>query len=221
MLENITSLGSEIWPSASFIAKGVIITLQYSATSVFLGLIIGIFIAMCKISSNIIVSNLANFYTSIFRGTPLLIQLSIIYFAIPSLMNIKISVFAGGIIAFSLNSGAYVSEIIRAGILSIDTGQFEAAKVLNVPKFYIYKDIIIPQAVRNILPSLVNELIDLVKESSLISILGEMDLMHRAQLVSAETYKYFMPMCIAAACYYCIVMLLSYLAKVLERKLAI
>jgi polar amino acid transport system permease protein len=221
MLEKIFISFTDFWPSIWFIIQGLVVTLQYSATSVFFGLILGTLIAICKVSSNSIIHSLANFYTSIFRGTPLLIQLSIIYFALPGLLGVKISVFVGGVIAFSLNSAAYVSEIIRAGILSVDKGQYEAAIALNVPTYYIYKDIIIPQAIRNILPSLVNELIDLLKESSLISVLGEMDLIHRAQLVAAETYRYFAPMCVAAGCYYIMVMLLSYLSKLLERKLAI
>jgi polar amino acid transport system permease protein len=221
MLESTIASLAKFWPSLFFIAQGIIVTLKYSITSVVFGLIIGALLAFCKIGSNKIIRQLANFYTSVFRGTPLLIQISIIYFGLPSLLGVKISVFAGGVIAFSLNSGAYVSEIIRAGILSIDQGQFEAAKALSIPKYYMYKDIILPQALRNFLPSLVNELIDMLKESSLISVLGEMDLMHRAQLVAAKTYQYFTPMCTAGACYYVLILILARLAKILERKLSI
>jgi len=211
----------DILPSAYFILQGVIVTLKYSIISVFFGLILGALIAICKIAGSCTIKNLANFYTSIFRGTPLLIQLSIIYFGLPSIFNIKVSVFLGGVIAFSLNSAAYVSEVIRAGILSIDKGQFEVAKALNITNYYLYKDIIIPQAVRNILPSLVNELINMLKESAIISILGEGDIMYNAQLVSAETYRFFMPMIIAGIYYYAMVLCLTYLSKILERKLAI
>lgn len=221
MLTSLPNKLLDILPSAVFIAQGILVTLKYSMLSVFFGLILGTILAMCKISHNAIIRNFANFYTSIFRGTPLLIQLSIIYFGLPTLFDIKISVFVGGVLAFSLNSAAYVSEIIRAGISSIDKGQFEAALVLNVPKYYIYRDIIIPQAIRNVLPSLVNELINLVKESAIISILGEADIMYQAQLVCAETYRYFLPMCIAAGYYYIIVMILTYFAKILERRLSI
>jgi polar amino acid transport system permease protein len=221
MLESSLASFSKLWPSLYFISQGILVTLKYSIISVIFGLILGTLLALCKISSNNIVRQLANFYTSVFRGTPLLIQISIIYFGLPSLLGVKISIFIGGVIAFSLNSGAYVSEIIRAGILSIDQGQFEASKALSISRYYMYKDIILPQALRNILPSLVNELIDLLKESSLISILGEMDLMHRAQLVAAQTYQYFTPMCIAGMYYYFLIMFLNYLAKILERKLTI
>ena len=163
----------------------------------------------------------AHAYTSIFRGTPLLIQLTIIYFGLPGLIGLKLSVFAAGVIAFSLNSGAYVSEIIRAGIESVDKGQVEAAKALGVSPVLRMKDIILPQAFRSILPALVNELINLVKESCLISVIGEMDLMRRAQVVSAETYTFFTPMLTAAAAYYVMVLIISSFALLLEKRLAL
>jgi polar amino acid transport system permease protein len=207
-------------PSIIFIIQGSVVTLKYSLIAVCFGLIIGIFLAISKVSKNIILRLFADFYTSIFRGTPLLIQLSLIYFALPMVIGVKLSVFSAGIIAFSLNSGAYVSEIIRAGINSIDKGQFEAARALGIPKVLIIKDIILPQAIRTILPSLVNELINLVKESALISMIGEMDLTRRAQVVSAETYNFFGPMLVAAITYYLLVFIISRLAKWLERSLA-
>jgi len=205
----------------SFIIQGIGVTLAYSLTSVFFGLIIGIFLAILKVGSNRNVRLFANSYTSVFRGTPLLIQLSIIYFGLPSLIDVKLSVFAAGVISFSLNSGAYISEIIRAGINSIDKGQFEAAKALGIPPGLIMKDIILPQATRVILPSLVNELINMIKESALISVVGGHDLMRRAQVVAAETYSFFVPMLIAAATYYILVMAISIMGKYLEKWLKI
>ena len=204
-----------------FIAQGAIVTLKYSVCSVLLGLLIGIILAICKVSKSSWLVICANVYTSIFRGTPLLIQLSIVYFALPSLIGVKLSVFVAGVITFSLNSGAYVSEIIRAGINGVDKGQFEAAKALSIPESLTMKDIILPQAIRNILPSLVNELINLIKESAILSMIGEMDLMKRAQLVSLETYTYFTPMITAAICYYVMVVVISSIAKIIEKKLAV
>jgi polar amino acid transport system permease protein len=205
----------------SFIIQGIGVTLAYSLTSVFFGLIIGIFLAILKVGSSRSARLFANSYTSVFRGTPLLIQLSIIYFGLPSLIDIKLSVFAAGVISFSLNSGAYISEIIRAGINSIDKGQFEAARALGIPPGLIMKDIILPQATRVILPSLVNELINMIKESALISVVGGHDLMRRAQVVAAETYSFFIPMLIAAATYYILVMVISIMGKYLEKRLKI
>ena len=160
-------------------------------------------------------------YTSVFRGTPLLIQLTIVYFGLPGLIGVKLSVFAAGVIAFSCNSGAYVSEIIRAGISAVDKGQIEAAKALGIPPILRMKDIVLPQAFRKILPALVNELINLIKESALISIIGEMDLMRRAQIVSADTYSFFTPMLTAAAAYYMLVLIISSFALALEKRLAL
>ncbi|MEY3197239.1 MAG: hypothetical protein RLZZ59_607, partial [Pseudomonadota bacterium] len=134
---------------------------------------------------------------------------------------VKLSVFAAGVIAFSLNSAAYVSEIVRAGIEAIDKGQLEAAKALGINKYRMNKDIIIPQAIRNILPPLINELVDLLKESSIISMLGEMDLMRRAQVVAAEKFDYFTPMITAAICYYLLVHIFIYLAGFIEKKMSI
>lgn len=207
-------------PHFFFIIGGVFVTLKYSAISVFFGLIIGMILAIFKVIEIKPLRLFANIYTSIFRGTPLLIQLTIIYFGLPGLIGVKLSVFTAGVLAFSLNSGAYVSEVIRSGINSVDIGQIEAAKVLGIPPILRMKDIIIPQAIRNILPALVNELINLVKESAIISVIGEMDLMRRAQVVSAEIYSFFVPMFTAAAAYYVLVLVISAVAVYLERRLA-
>jgi ABC-type amino acid transport system permease subunit len=125
-----------------------------------------------------------------------------------------------GIVAFSLNSSAYVSEILRAGIASVDVGQVEIAKVLGCSKFQIMRDIVLPQGIRHVLPSLVNEMVDLLKESALISIIGESDLLRRANSVSSEHFIYLEPLLVAGTCYYVMVMILSCIAKYIERKLA-
>ena len=207
------------WPHLYYIIQGTGVTLQYTIVSVFFGMIIGILVAICKTSDSKILSICGNSYTSVFRGTPMLLQLTIIHYGLPTLLGLKISIFVSGIIAFSLNSGAYVSEIIRAGINAVDKGQTEAAKVLGIPLVLRMKDIILPQALRNVLPALVNEIINLIKESALISTIGGMDIMRRAQAVSAETYSYFTPMITAAITYYIMVMIVSAFAKILERRI--
>ena len=204
-----------------YILEGVFVTLKYSILSVFFGLFIGTFLALAKVSKVRVLRLFASIYTSIFRGTPLIIQLMIIYNGLPQLLGIKLSIFASGIIAFSLNSGAYTSEVIRAGIDAIDRGQFEAAKALSIPYHLMMRDIILPQAVLKILPSLVNELVNIVKESAIISMIGEMDLMRRAQTISSETYNYFTPMIIAAITYYILVMILSRIAALIEKRVRI
>ncbi len=208
-------------PHFLFILQGILVTLEYSVMGVSLGLILGTVLAICKIVELKALRLFAHGYTSIFRGTPLLIQLTIIYFGLPGLLGLKLGVFQAGVMAFSLNSGAYVSEIIRAGITSVDNGQIEAAKALGITPILRMKDIILPQAFRNILPALVNELINLVKESALISVIGGMDLMRRAQVVCAETYTFFTPMLTAVVAYYILVLVISGFAMILEKRLSL
>lgn len=211
----------DFMPQAIFIVKGVGVTLQYSLTSVFFGLILGSLLALCKVLEVRSLRFLAHAYTSIFRGTPILIQLSMVYYALPSLIGVKLNIFFAGVIAFSLNSGAYISEIIRAGIASVNKGQIEAAKALGVSPVLRMKDIILPQAFRYIMPALVNELINLIKESALISVIGGMDLMRRAQAVSAASFDFFTPMLTAALAYYVLVLIISSFAMALEKRLDI
>jgi len=207
-----------IWPSLPFILEGVMVTLKFTLMSLLCGLPLGVFLALAKIS-NPIFRGIAQVYTSIFRGTPLLVQLFIFYFATPQLTGYAISTFEAGVITFSLNSAAYSSEIIRAGIQAIERGQWDAAHVLGLSYRQTLITIILPQAVRNILPALVNEIVDLLKESALISTLGEADLLRRSQIVASEKYLFFEPLLVAAVGYYVMVMVISFLAKALERKL--
>jgi His/Glu/Gln/Arg/opine family amino acid ABC transporter permease subunit len=209
----------KILPSVPFILEGVLVTLQYTLLSLFLGFLWGGALGLMKVSHYRFLDIFARIYTSIFRGTPLLVQLSLAYYAIPQLTGYQMTAFEAGVLAFSLNSGAYVSEHIRTGILSVDRGQFEAAASLGISYFSTMKDIILPQAIKNILPSLVNESIDLLKESALVSTIGEMDLLRRANVVAAEKYIYFEPLLMVAAVYYVMVMVLSHFAKVLEIRL--
>ena len=210
---------SAITPSMPFIAEGVFVTLKYASLSVFFGLILGTLLGIMKLSKTPALYFFARAYTSLFRGTPLLVQLSLAYFGIPQLTGYTISAFEAGVIAFSLNSAAYISEIIRGGIQSIDPGQFEASEALGLSYRQTMIHIILPQAVRVILPSLINEMIDLIKESSIVSVIGEMDLRRRANIVAAEKYLYFEPLLFIALIYYLLVMALTRVAKSVERKL--
>lgn len=207
-----------VWPSVSFIVQGAAITMKYASISVFFGFLGGMFLALLKLSRWSLLRIAANFYTSIFRGTPLILQLALVYYVIPQLTGWQISAFVAGVVAFSLNSTAYISEIIRAGVTSIDAGQRAACLALNIPEKNTMTDIILPQALRKILPSLVNEMIDLLKESALVSTLGEADLLRRAQLVGAEKYIYIEALLVAGFCYYVMVLMLSGCARILEKR---
>ena len=133
------------------------------------------------------------------------------------MLDISISIFIAGCIAFGLNSSAYICEIIKAGLNSVDKGQFAAAKALQIPSIFMYKDIILPQAFKTIFPALMNEAISLLKETALISTLGEQDIMRRAQLVSAEHYTYLLPLFTAALCYYVLTFMIEHVGKKIEK----
>jgi len=210
---------NEFVTSLPFIAGGALITLKYTILSVFFGLILGTLLALAKMTSFPLVSWLSSAYTSVFRGTPLLVQLMLVYYALPEFTGYKISAFEAGILAFSLNSAAYISEIIRAGIQAVDKGQMEAALSLGIKYRLAMQHIILPQAIKNILPALVNEVINLLKESSLISVLGEADLLRRANIVAAEKFIYFEPLILAAIMYYLMVMVLAWFASLLEKRM--
>jgi His/Glu/Gln/Arg/opine family amino acid ABC transporter permease subunit len=209
-----------------FLTQGITITLAIAFVSTLMGVVLGILIN--TVSKRKVLGKLAFAYVDVFRGTPVILQLSLIYFALPRVLtllaqdwfgysgNITISAFGAAILTFSLNSSAYVSEIIRSGVNSVDPGEIEAAKALGVGKFHIYKDIILPIAFKNSFPALMNEIIMLVKESSIVSIIGLQDLMRRQQIVSAQTYLYFEPLLYVGVIYYIIVKLMSIAAKKLE-----
>ena len=200
---------------------GVFVTLKYTIISLFFGTIVGVIITVGQISKFKPISLLAQFYVSLLRGTPVLLQLSIVYFALPVVIKFDLSIMQAGILCFSLNSGAYITEIIRGGLLSIDKGQFEAAESLNINGFKKYRYIIAPQVLRNITPAMVNELISLIKETAIISIIGETDIMRNAQLVTAQYYTFFTPLIVAGITYYTLIMLITCVGKYYENKMNI
>ena len=150
---------TSVLPSFPFILTGVGITLKIAIFAGVLGFIFGIILSLFKISNIKALNWFANVYTSIFRGTPLVLQLMIIYFGSPQLIGYQIDPFTAAVISFSLNSAAYISEIIRGGIMAVDKGQSEAAMALGVPYRPMMLNIVLPQALKNILPSLMNEFI--------------------------------------------------------------
>jgi polar amino acid transport system substrate-binding protein len=208
-----------IFPDIPFILAGIPVTLLFTLLSVFLGLIWATVLSLFKISGLKPLQWFANAYTSVFRGTPLLLQLSLIYYATPQLLGYDIPALQAGVATFTLNSGAYMSETIRAGIQAVDKGQGEAAKSLGVPYWLMMWDVILPQALKNILPALVNETVSLLKDSSLVSTIGVVEILRSAQIVGANKYIYFEPLLFAGLIYYILVMGLTYVASILERRL--
>ncbi|MBM7604560.1 polar amino acid transport system permease protein [Metabacillus crassostreae] len=210
---------SSIVPSLPFILEGVWVTLKIVVLSLLLGFAWGIILALCKISRIKPLMWFADAYTSIFRGTPLVLQLLIIYFGLPQILGFPIDPYPAAVAAFTLNSGAYISEIIRAGINAIDKGQQEAAMALGIPYSKMMKDIILPQAFKNILPALMNEFITLTKESAIVTVIGVQDIMRRAYQVGADSYNYFAPLLFAGLVYYLLVMVLTLLGKGIEGRM--
>ena len=204
----------EILQISFFILEGIKITFLYSICGITIGILFSLLLSFTNYSKLKILSKV---YVSIFRGTPLLIQLYIAYYVIPNMLGMRPNVFISGSLAFGLNSAAYLSEIIRCGIESVDAGQTEAARALGISKFSTIKDIVLPQAFRNIFPSLVNELINLIKESAIISVLGEQDIMRNAQLVAMQNYEYILPMIVAASVYYITINVISLVARYIEK----
>ncbi|MFK4289969.1 His/Glu/Gln/Arg/opine family amino acid ABC transporter permease subunit [Bacillus sp. RC240] len=210
---------SAITPSIPYILKGLEVTLKIVAASAVVGFILGTLLALCKIARIRVLNIAADIYTSIFRGTPLVLQLMIIYFGVPQMIGYEIPAFLAAVLAFSLNSGAYMSEVIRAGIQAVDKGQTEAAMALGIPYGKMMKNIIFPQALKNILPALVNEFATLTKESAVVTVIGATDLMRRAYIVGGETFKYLEPLLFVGLIYYMLVIILTLVGKAIEGRM--
>ncbi|SEQ52475.1 amino acid ABC transporter permease [Piscibacillus halophilus] len=211
---------TQIVPYIPFMLEGIWVTLRFVIIAIIIGFLLGAVIALVKISDVKVLRWLADFYTSIFRGTPLILQLMFVYYGIPQVLGYDISEFLAAILTFGLNSSAYVSEIIRAGIQAVDKGQKEAAEALGIPYRQTMVRIIMPQAMKNILPALMNEFITLTKESAIVSVINYLDLMRRATVVGADLYRNFEAYLFVGLIYYVIVMILTLLGKLLERRLS-
>ena len=167
------------------------VTIEITAFSVAVGFIIGLFVGIARICRIKILRLLAAVYADCIRGTPLLVQIFLIYFALPMITGQRVEPFIAAVAACGINSGAYVSEIFRAGIQSIDVGQMEAGRSLGLTWWQTMRYIILPQAFKNILPPLGNEFIAMLKDSSLVSVIGFEELTRRGQLIIAQTYGSF------------------------------
>ena len=174
--------------SIPLLIVGAGITIQITAISVAIGLVIGMFVGVARVSNIRPLRWLAAVYVDFLRGTPLLVQIFLIYFALPVLLGNRVDPFIAAITACGINSGAYIAEIFRAGIQAIDDGQMEAGRSLGMTWWQTMWYIIIPQAFRNIVPPLGNEFIALLKDSSLVSVIGFEELTRRGQLIIARTY---------------------------------
>ena len=167
---------------------GAGVTIKITALSVALGVVIGLFVGIARISRIKLLRVLAAIYVDFFRGTPLLVQIFLVYFALPVITGQRVDPFFAAIASCGINSGAYVAEIFRAGIQSIDAGQMEAGRSLGMTWMQTMRYIIVPQAFKRVIPPLGNEFIALLKDSSLVSVIGFEELTRRGQLIIARTY---------------------------------
>ncbi|SHI97482.1 amino acid ABC transporter permease [Propionispora hippei] len=197
---------------------GAGVTLQISLLSVGFGFFIGMFVGMARLSKIWAVKTLSLIYVDFIRGTPLLVQIFIIYFALPIVAGQRIDPFVAAITACSINSGAYVAEIFRAGIQSIDRGQMEAGRSLGMTWGQTMRYIILPQAFKRIIPPLGNEFIAMLKDSSLVSVIGFEELTRRGQLIIARTYGSFEIWLTVAFIYLIMTLTISRLVDYLERR---
>lgn len=205
-----------------YILNGLTTTVIIAFFAVIIGIIIGTLVSLIRNNYEVnkkgkILNKICEIYVNVIRGTPVILQLMIIYYVIFKSVNINITLV--GIIAFGINSGAYVSEIIRSGINSIDKGQLEAGLSLGLNYHKTMKLIILPQAIKNILPALGNEFITLLKETSVGAYIGILELTKASDIISSRTYDYFFPLIIVAIIYLIMTLGLSKLVNLMEMRL--
>lgn len=200
--------------------QGTLVSLQITLVAAILGLFIGILFGAIETTQQRILKFLIGCYVTLFRGTPMLVQILFVYYVLPQ-FGVTIPPFWAAGIAIGLNSGAYMSQVIKSGIQAVPIGQIEAAKTLGLSKFDTYHNIILPQAFRIVLPALGNELITLVKDSSLASIIGVMELSKEASIIRSRTYDAFSILLAISMIYLTLTATISTALKILEKKLRI
>ncbi|MCR4949777.1 MAG: amino acid ABC transporter permease [Solobacterium sp.] len=219
---------SDIFTSENllFMVRGSGVSLMLALGAIAIGCVIGVLFAAAKLSGSRILRVIGNIYVEIFRGTPMLLQVLFFYLGVPVLYQritgtrMSADPYIVGLIALSCNSGAYQTELIRSGIQSVDKGQWEAGETLGIPYPVMMKEIILPQAFKLIIPPLVSEFITLIKDSSLISNIGALELLYSAQVLGKRYYDYLDPLILAGIMYLFMTIITSYISKKVERRMA-
>ena len=207
------------------VIEGLKNTLTIAVTGLIIGIIIGTLIATVRVLPKYkllprVLNNICTFYVGVFRGTPIVVQLLIFYYVLFPLMGVGMSGVEVSMLVFGLNSGAYISEIMRSGIQSVDIGQMEGGRSVGLSFGTTMMKIVIPQAVKNILPTMGNEFIALVKETSVVSFVGAKDLYLAFQSIGSGTYEFMVPYLAMAIIYIVIVCLITVLIRIMERRLS-
>lgn len=206
------------------VLEGLKNTMIIAVMGLILGILIGTIIAVIKVvpSKNPvmkILKKIGTVYVGFFRGTPMVVQLLLGYYVLFPIIGVKLSSLSVCIVIFGLNSGAYVSEIMRSGLLSVNFGQTEAGRALGLSYPLTMSKIVVPQAVKNILPTLGNEFISLVKETSIVSFVGAVDLCVSFRNIGSSNYEFMIPYLVMALIYIVIVLLITYLIRLMEKRL--
>ncbi|ADG04894.1 amino acid ABC transporter permease [Kyrpidia tusciae] len=215
-----------VFQNSSMLIKGLGYTLEYSLYAVVLGTVLGLIFALFRLSGSRILRALGTVYVDIFRGTPLLVQIFFIYFGLPQVLPLhqwfgEFYTVLAGAAALALNEGAYITEIIRAGILSVDKGQWEAAESIGMTSYQKMRYIILPQAFKRMIPPLVNQFIQTIKDTSLLSVISITELVRAAQIVIVTTYFALQFWTAVAVLYLIVILLLTKLSQYLERRLQV
>lgn len=206
------------------VVEGLKNTLIIAVMGLFIGIVLGTLLATARVvpKTNVfvkIIEKIASFYVSLFRGTPIVVQLLVFYYVLMPLLGLHMNSVGVALVVFGLNSAAYISEIMRAGILSVDPGQMEGGRSVGLSYGTTMVKIVIPQAVKNILPTLGNEFISLIKETSVVSFVGATDLYLAFQRIGSNTYDFMVPYLVMAVIYIVLVVIISFLVKLVERSL--
>lgn len=206
------------------VVEGLQNTIMIAVLGLVIGILIGTVIAAVRVIPKYkvlprILNSICGFYVGLFRGTPIVVQLLVFYYVMLPLMGIRISGLQVAILVFGLNSGAYISEIMRGGILSVDAGQMEAGRAVGLGYWTSMLKIVIPQAIKNILPTLGNEFIALIKETSVVSFVGAADLYVAFNYIGSNSYEFMVPYLVMAMIYIVLVLIISIGVKIMERSL--
>ena len=206
------------------VLEGLKNTLIIAIAGLIIGIIVGILIATVRVVPKYkrlprVLNGICSFYVGLFRGTPMVVQLLVCYYVLLPILGIKMSGVEVSVLVFGLNSGAYISEIMRGGIMSVDGGQMEAGRAMGLSFATTMRMIVIPQAIKNIIPTLGNEFIALIKETSVVSFVGASDLYVAFNYIGSNSYEFMGPYLVMAVIYIAIVMLISLGIKLIERRL--
>ena len=222
----LTTFWHEFYTNGAYnnVLEGLKNTLIIAIMGLLIGTVIGTLIAAIRVMPKYkvlprILNGICSVYVSFFRGTPMVVQLLVFYYVLFPLMGIRMTSVAVSILVFGLNSGAYISEIMRGGILSVDPGQMEGGRAMGLSFGVTMMKIVIPQAVKNILPTMGNEFITLIKETSIVSFVGASDLYKAFNLMGSNTYEFMIPYLAMAIIYIVLVLLITLLIRLMERRL--